>query len=100
MPINDKKTNAKKIVIEGVTETGEKFRPSDWVERMSGSLCTFNNRRIVYSPLLQPSVQSGDKCLILDPALKETNPDIYQSIMKFVQDNNLKTHEEDENNNN
>lgn len=86
----------KKIIIEGVTESGETFRPSDWAERMSGSLCTFNNHRIVYSPLLQPSVQAGEKCVVLDPALKETNPEMYQSIMEFVKDNKLKTHEEEE----
>lgn len=86
----------KKIIIEGVTESGETFRPSDWAERMSGSMCTFNNHRIVYSPLLQPSVQAGAKCVVLDPTLKETNPEMYQSIMEFVKDNKLKTHEEEE----
>lgn len=86
----------KKIIIEGVTESGEQFRPSDWAERMSGSLCTFNNHRIVYSPLLQPSVQAGAKCVVLDPSLKETNPEMYKSIMEFVKENKLKTHEEDE----
>lgn len=88
----------KKIIIEGVTESGEQFRPSDWAERMSGSMCTFNNHRIVYSPLLQPSVQAGAKCVILDPALKETNPEMYKSIMEFVKENKLKMHEEDEEN--
>ena len=33
----------KKIIIEGVTTEGKKFRPSDWAERMSGSLSTFKN---------------------------------------------------------
>jgi len=84
------------IVIEGVTESGEQFRPSDWAERMSGSLCTFNNHRIVYSPLLQPSVKAGAKCVVLDPSLKESNPELYQSIMEFVRENKLKTHEEEE----
>ncbi|MEM1243570.1 MAG: DUF3579 domain-containing protein, partial [Pseudomonadota bacterium] len=27
----------KKIIIEGLTQAGKKFRPSDWAERMSGS---------------------------------------------------------------
>lgn len=87
-----------KIIIEGITENGKEFRPSDWAERMSGSLSTFKNRRINYSPLLQPVYKSGNKCVALDPALKETNPELYQSIMDFAKSNHLKIcSEEDEN---
>lgn len=80
----------KKIVIEGITEEGEKFRPGDWAERMSGSLCTFRNRRITYSPLLQPSVKDGNQCMLLDPELRDTNPSLYESIMLFVEQNHLR----------
>jgi hypothetical protein len=80
----------KKIIIEGVTESGETFRPSDWAERMSGQLSTFHKRRIQYSPLLQPSVKDGRKCVLLDPKLKESNPELYQSILEFAQKNQLK----------
>lgn len=88
----------KKILIEGVTEAGEKFRPSDWAERMSGSLCTFRNRRITYSPLLQPSVKDGNQCMLLDPDLRDANPCLYESIMAFVDENHLRVCElEDKN---
>jgi len=81
----------KKIVIEGITKQGKTFRPSDWAERMSGSLASFKNSRIHYSPLLQPSVNhEGYKCVLLDPKLKETSPDVYQSILDFAKANNLK----------
>jgi hypothetical protein len=86
----------KKIVIEGVTEKGEQFRPSDWAERMSGSLCTFRSHRVVYSPLLQPSVKGGNKCVIVDPALKESNPELYESIMEFARTNKLKIEEQED----
>lgn len=83
----DKKT----IVIEGVTSQGKTFRPSDWAERMSGSLASFNNSRIRYSPLLQPSVNSeGNHCVLLDPKLKESSPQLYQSIIDFARTNHLK----------
>ena len=85
--MNDKES---KIIIEGVTEEGEKFRPSDWAERMSGQLSTFRKHRIKYSPLLQPSMKDGHKCVILDPNLKESNPELYDSILKFAKSNNLK----------
>ena len=79
-----------KIIIEGITEEGQKFRPSDWAERVSGNLSTFKRHRIIYSPLLKPSTKDGHKCVVLDPALKEKNPDLYQHILDFAQNNKLK----------
>jgi hypothetical protein len=91
------KSDNKKIVIEGVTEQGKTFRPSDWAERMSGTMASFKNSRIHYSPLLQPSVNTeGYKCVLLDPKLKESSPQVYQSIMEFARENNLKICGEDE----
>lgn len=85
-----------KIIIEGVTEAGETFRPSDWAERMSGQLSTFRKRRIHYSPLLQPSVKDGHKCVVLDPNLKESNPELYHSILEFAKNNKLKICDDDD----
>lgn len=79
-----------KIIIEGVTESGETFRPSDWAERMSEKLSTFRKRRIHYSPLLQPSIKDGNQCVILDPNLKQSNPELYDSILKFATSNKLR----------
>lgn len=80
----------RKIIIEGVTESGETFRPSDWAERMSGQLSTFRKRRIRYSPLLEPTMREGHQCVILDPSLKESNPMLYKSILEFAKANHLK----------
>ncbi len=80
----------KKIVIEGITEEGKTFRPGDWAERLSGSLASFKNSRIHYSPLLQPSINhDGYKCVLLDPKLKESSPELYQSILDFAKNNKL-----------
>ena len=79
------------IIIEGVTEGGQQFRPSDWAERMSETMATFRNRRLAYSPLLQPTVnEQGFKCVRLDAALKKSNPELYASILAFAENNNLK----------
>ncbi len=95
--MSNKKTDPDKIIIEGVTEQGKKFRPSDWAEGMSGKLATFKNSRIKYSPMLQPSTnQDGNKCVILDPSLKETNPELYRSILEFAENNQLKICDEDD----
>src|SRR3990167_7572807 len=86
-----------KIIIEGVTESGETFRPSDWAERMSEKLSTFRKRRIHYSPLLQPSIKDGHQCVILDPNLKQSNPELYESILQFAKSNHLRICNENEN---
>ena len=85
------KSEDKKIVIEGITPQGKAFRPSDWAERMSESMASFKNCRIHYSPMLQPSVNhEGYKCILLDPKLKDSSPEIYQSILDFAKENHLK----------
>lgn len=85
-----KDTKESKILIEGVTEEGQTFRPGDWAERMSGNLSTFRNHRMVYSPLLQPVVRNGQKCMLIDPELKKSNPALYDAIMEFAKSNKLK----------
>ncbi len=79
-----------KIVIEGVTQEGETFRPSDWAERMSGNLGTFQGRRIQYSPFLKPAVKNGIKCVVLDRSLKDKDPEQYRQIMEFAERNKLR----------
>lgn len=93
-----KSDNKSKIRIEGITKEGKQFRPRDWALRMSDRLATYKNRRIKYSPLLQPSENStgGYRCVLLDPELKYTNPMLYKSIMEFAKKNNLKICNEDE----
>ncbi len=82
-----------KIVIEGVTEDGRTFRPSDWIERISGSLSTFGmDRRIRYSHYVQPQVIDGRKCLVLDPDLKGVNPSAFSFLVDFARGNKLKIH--------
>lgn len=89
--------NKKTIIIEGITQQGKTFRPSDWAERMGGAMASFKNSRIEYSPLLQPETNTeGYKCLLLDPKLKETSPDVFEAILDFARTNNLKICDEND----
>lgn len=82
--------NVKKIIIEGQTHAGRKFRPSDWAERMSGALSTFGrDHRIRYSPLLQPLTIDGVKCVALDPKLRDQYPEMFSYIMGWANGNDL-----------
>ena len=89
----------KKIIIEGITENGRTFRPSDWAERMSGALSTFGrDQRIHYSHLLRPMTINGVKCVSIDPQLKDVYPEMFSYIMQWVHMNHLHVVEvEDEN---
>ena len=94
MPINEQKIHSSpvgvSILIEGVTNAGEIFRPSDWAERLCGALSTFKKNRIIYSPFLTPSISNGQKCVLLSKCLKDINPELYLHILEFAQENNLK----------
>ena len=76
-------------VIIGVTEDGQKFRPSDWAERACGVLSIFRSHRISYSPLLKPAMIEGNKSVIIDLRLKAMHPEIYKSIIDFAKSNKL-----------
>lgn len=91
----DKANKPQIICIEGVTPCGDKFRPSNWAQRMSEKLSSFSKHRLHYSPLLQPGVRNGNACILLDPKLKQVNPKLYQSIMQFAEANQLKICKED-----
>jgi len=82
-----KKTQHKRKVLLGVRQDGSKFRPSDWAERMCGTLSTFRNRRIYYSPLLRPAVKDGIKCVIVDSQLLQKHPDIHRQVFEFAETN-------------
>ena len=84
-----KTLNHKRKIVIGLTSEGKKFRPSDWAERMCGSLCTFRNRRIYYSPLLRPAIRDGIKCVIVDELLLEKEPGLHQQIFNFAETNCL-----------
>ena len=91
--MNDEETETR-LVIMGVTESGKKFRPSDWAERMCGNLCTFRNRRMIYSPLLRPAVHEGVKSVIISNQLSLEHPKLYQDLLEFAKTNKLVIREE------
>jgi len=79
------------FVIHGVKEDGKKLRPTDWIERISSTLASFDeDRRLRYSTSVKPCVINGEKCLIVARCLAEANPDAYHFVMEFAASNNLK----------
>lgn len=80
-----------KFIIEGVTEDGRKFRPSDWIDRISSLMASYGaSHRLVYSDLMHPELYQGQKCLIIDTELEIKNPGMFEYVMNFAKSNNLK----------
>lgn len=79
-----------RIIIEGQTQDGKTFRPSDWSERLCDLLAAFGrDQRIRYSPLLQPLIRNGLRCVVMDDSLQLAHPNLYRQIMDFAQSNRL-----------
>ena len=83
-----------RLILKGITAEGNKFRPSDWAERLCGNLCTFRNRRMYYSPLLRPAVIDGIKCVIVDAKLNLEHANVLTDVVHFATKNNLQTQKE------
>lgn len=84
------KTEPKEWLILGVTQDNQRFRPSDWAERLCGALACYKNGRWVYSKHVHPVIRQSGICVLVEGELKDTDPDAYKFIMGFAYDNRLK----------
>ena len=78
------------IFIQSLTRDGKPFRPSDWVDRICSSYATFGeDRKLRYSPYLKPEMIDGVRCLAVDMQLKTSNPEGFEELMQFAEENQL-----------
>lgn len=79
------------FIIVGVTTSGTRFRPSDWAERLCGIMSAFGSeRRMAYSPYVQPGTMDGEKCVFVDVRIHDIESKAYHFMQSFAADNNLK----------
>jgi Protein of unknown function (DUF3579) len=91
----------RQFFIQGVTQDGRTFRPSDWSERLAGAMSCFRpgggasgiGAFIGYSPYCVPQLIDGVKCVIVSEALKDLEPMAWDFVMNFARDNNLRVAE-------
>mgnify|MGYP001626168724 CR=1 FL=1 len=81
-----------RFLIESVTKSGARFRPSDWIDRLASWDATFDQHRLVFSDRLHPAVLDGQKVLAIEPVLRDENAAMFDSILQFAERNNLKVH--------
>lgn len=87
----------REVFIQGVTNDGRNFRPSDWAERLAGAMASFRpggartgpGAHIGYSPLCVPRVINGVKCVIVSEALRDVEPMAWDFVIQFARDNDL-----------
>lgn len=82
---------AESFVIIGLTLEGRRFRPSDWAERLCGVMSVFGaERRMAYSPYVQPGSHDGEKCVFVNARIRDIEPMAYAFLVNFAKDNQLK----------
>jgi hypothetical protein len=101
-------TDSPKIVIEGITQDGAVFRPSDWIERLIDTVSSYGedrrsrsgsyagpDRRRRQVGFLQAQMIDGRKCLVVDMRLRDANPAAFRFLQEFIQNNHLRMQETD-----
>lgn len=86
------------LVIHGLTLEGQRFRPSDWAERLAGVMSQFRpagsfGGYITYSPYVVPVVLDGTRCVVVDQRLRELEPLAWKFVCDFATDNHLQVTE-------
>ena len=78
------------IIIQGITKKGKTFRPSDWSDRLSGILSSFDRgHRLAHHKFVRPQLINQVRCVIVDKHLESVNPDMFRFLMDFAGDNEL-----------
>ena len=84
--------NPYEIVIQGITNEGRTFRPSDWAERLSGILASFESdqKKLEYHAYVRPLLLENVRCVAVDKKLEKIDPRVFQFLMSFARDNDLR----------
>ena len=86
---------AKEFFIQGITQDGKVFRPSDWAERLAGVMSQFRpggpkpGSHLSYSPWCLPTNVGDIKCVIVNRDIRDAEPMAWDFVMNFAKDNNL-----------
>jgi len=79
-----------KVIIQGITQDGGKFRPSDWAERLCGAVASYGpGRRIIFHPNVSLASIEGIKCVVIDANLEEDDEMLFEFLTDFADENKL-----------
>ncbi len=88
---------ADEFFIQGITNNGKPFRPSDWPERLCGVMSCFREEgshgphaHLHYSRFVRPTVLEGVKSVVVSEELRALEPLAYHFVLNFAEDNDLR----------
>jgi Protein of unknown function (DUF3579) len=93
---------AREFIIQGITQDGRVFRPSDWAERLAGAMSSFRpgaagkaaiGSFIGYSPYCVPKSLGEVKAVVVNEALRDIEPMAWDFVTNFARDNGLRMEE-------
>lgn len=85
-----------RTIIQGMKEDGEKFRPSDWMERISSQIAQYGEagKSLRYRDCARPRIINGEKCLVIEHRLAEKDQEAYRFVKGFAESHQLQIREE------
>ncbi|ADJ27068.1 DUF3579 domain-containing protein [Nitrosococcus watsonii] len=89
----------KRVFIYGITAEDEKFRPSNWAERLYYAGASYSsNHTAIFNPHVNMGVSpQGMKCVMVDTELQLENPMLFGFLIDFAKDNQLVMQDQDGN---
>lgn len=86
--LDTKKSNP--IILLGTTLTGQKFRPSDWAQRLTVAVSTIGpKKKIISHPRVHMAVINGLPAVVIDPILEQENNMMFEFLINFGKSNEL-----------
>lgn len=81
------------VYVEGETASDTRVRPHNWAERFAGNVASYGaDRRLRYSPAIEPVVVNGTKCLRMCRSLEHSNPVLFREVLGFADYYGLRVH--------
>jgi hypothetical protein len=82
--------NLNKVIIKGLTREGERFRPSDWAQRLTNAVATVGpNKRIIYHPNVTMAMIDGVNAVLVDHSMAASDKRLYDFMIDFALSNAL-----------
>lgn len=79
-----------KVIIKGLTREGERFRPSDWAQRLTNAVASVGpNKRIIYHPNVTMAMIDGVNAVLVDHSMAASDKRLYDFMIDFAISNSL-----------
>lgn len=79
-----------RLVIKGITQGGQLFRPSDWAQRLATAAGACRpSGRLRFHPMVRVVIADGVPSVVIDQQLAASDPRLYAFLRDFGANNGL-----------